>query len=217
MNGMLETPDYSCWYRYSDDVYEPAEDTFIFLDGLEEEIKKGVIHKTGFGVELGCGSGLVSTALKKWTGLEILLIDINPKAIECSQLMLESNKISGDLALSRSGINLRANIADFILINPPYVVTSNEELIESQNECSLEASWAGGKDGTKLLFESLLPNAIRLLAENGIIYLIAIRENKIENIKSFLGKEFTMEKVIERKAGIELLSLLKISRNKPVL
>ena len=125
---MLETPDYSCWYKYSDHVYEPAEDTFIFLDGLEKEIKNGVIDKTGFGVELGCGSGLVSTALKKWTGVEILLVDINPKATECSQLMLESNKISGDLALSRSGVNLRANIADFILINPPYVVTSNEEL-----------------------------------------------------------------------------------------
>ena len=213
---MLETPDYSCWYKYSDHVYEPAEDTFIFLDGLEKEIKNGVIDKTGFGVELGCGSGLVSTALKKWTGVEILLVDINPKATECSQLMLESNKISGDLALSRSGVNLRANIADFILINPPYVVTSNEELAESQNDCALEASWAGGQDGTKLLFESLLPNAIRLLTENGIIYLIAIRENKIENIKQFLGEQFTMKKVIERKAGRELLSLLKITRNKSV-
>ena len=211
---MLETPDYSCWYKYSDHVYEPAEDTFIFLDGLEEEIKNGVIDKAGFGVELGCGSGLVSTALKKWTGVEILLIDINPKATECSQLMLKSNKISGDLALSRSGVNLRANIADFILINPPYVVTSNEELAESQNDCSLEASWAGGQDGTKLLFETLLPNAIRILTENGIIYLIAIRENKIENIRQFLGEKFAMEKVIERKAGRELLSLLKITRNK---
>jgi len=213
---MLETPDYSCWYKYSDHVYEPAEDTFIFLDGLEKEIKNGVIDKTGFGVELGCGSGLVSTALKKWTGVEILLVDINPKATECSQLMLESNKISGDLALSRSGVNLRANIADFILINPPYVVTSNEELAESQNDCALEASWAGGQDGTKLLFESLLPNAIRLLTENGIIYLIAIRENKVETIKQFLGEQFTMKKVIERKAGRELLSLLKITRNKSV-
>ena len=213
---MLETPDYSCWYKYSDHVYEPAEDTFIFLDGLEKEIKNGVIDKTGFGIELGCGSGLVSTALKKWTGMEILLLDINPKATECSQLMLKSNKISGDLALSRSGVNLRDNIADFILINPPYVVTSNEELAESQHDCSLEASWAGGQDGTKLLFESLLPNAIRLLTENGIIYLIAIRENKIENIKNFLGEEFTMKKVIERKAGRELLSLLKITRNKSV-
>jgi len=211
---MLETPDYSCWYKYSDHVYEPAEDTFIFLDGLEKEIKNGVIDKAGFGVELGCGSGLVSTALKKWTGVEILLIDINPKATECSQLMLKSNKISGDLALSRSGVNLRANIADFILINPPYVVTSNEELAESQNDCSLEASWAGGQDGTKLLFETLLPNAIRILTENGIIYLIAIRENKIENIRQFLGEKFAMEKVIERKAGRELLSLLKITRNK---
>ena len=36
---MLETPSYKCWYKYSETVYEPSEDTFVFLDGIEQEIK----------------------------------------------------------------------------------------------------------------------------------------------------------------------------------
>ena len=41
--SMKETPDYSCWYKFSDSVYEPSEDTFVFLDGIEKELIRNVI------------------------------------------------------------------------------------------------------------------------------------------------------------------------------
>ena len=41
-----------------DTVYEPAEDTFVFLDGLEKEISQDLVK--GLVCEIGCGNGLGS-------------------------------------------------------------------------------------------------------------------------------------------------------------
>ena len=56
------------------------------------------------------------------------------------------------MVLSRNGQNLRAKKFDTVLINPPYVVTTTQELTDSQKEAGIEASWAGGNDGTELLY-----------------------------------------------------------------
>lgn len=40
---------------------------------------------------------------------------------------------------------------DVIIFNPPYVVTSEEELSEAQSKMSIEASWAGGEHGISVL------------------------------------------------------------------
>ena len=75
------------------------------------------------------------------------------RAAECTQKLFENNSCQkSDVILSRSGIDLRSSVFDVVLINPPYVVTSSDELAESQNGASLEASWAGGVDGTELLY-----------------------------------------------------------------
>jgi len=42
---MRPTPDYSAWYEYTDSVYEPSEDSFVFLDGIEKEIENKFLGK----------------------------------------------------------------------------------------------------------------------------------------------------------------------------
>ena len=44
-------------------MYEPAEDSFILLDALEIEVKKIQELKPTFAVEIGPGSGIISTAV----------------------------------------------------------------------------------------------------------------------------------------------------------
>ena len=44
--------------KIRDTVYEPAEDTFVFLDGLEKEISQHLVK--GLVCEIGCGNGLGS-------------------------------------------------------------------------------------------------------------------------------------------------------------
>ena len=86
---MKPTPDYKAWYNYSDSVYEPSEDTFVFLDGLEVESER---RSFGLCVELGTGSGLVSAAVEKWTKSAVIGIDINQQAAQCTRQLLLDNK-----------------------------------------------------------------------------------------------------------------------------
>jgi len=69
------------------------------------------------------------------------------------------------------------NHFDIIIFNPPYVVTSEEELKDAQDKKGIEASWAGGKDGIEVL-QKVIPHIINALnPNNGIFYLLLIEEN----------------------------------------
>ena len=117
------------------------------------------------------------------------------------------------MILSKSASNLRHHQFDVVLLNPPYVVTTTAELAESQHEGGLAASWAGGADGTALLYSHLLPSAFNLVSPVGCIYLIAIEQNKLDQIEKWLGaRQYKCETIIKRKAGRELLFLIKITK-----
>lgn len=63
-----------------------------------------------------------------------------------------------------------------IIFNPPYVVTSGEELDQAQDNKGIEASWAGGEFGIQILLE-FLPQAIKHLSQAGSIYILLISDN----------------------------------------
>jgi release factor glutamine methyltransferase len=64
---MQPTPNLPTSINYQK-VYEPYEDTFLFLDALESETESGYLHdylelgcrKPAIVFEIGCGSGCVS-------------------------------------------------------------------------------------------------------------------------------------------------------------
>ena len=62
---------------------------------------------------------------------------------------------------------------DVIIFNPPYVVTSKEELDDAQEKKGIEASWAGGEDGTEVLMQ-VIPQIRKIMSKNGVFYLLLI-------------------------------------------
>ena len=86
----------------------------------------------GLALEIGPGSGLVSTAFSKWSKNPVISADINPECAKCTAKMAEINKVSLDSIIDNAAKSLKRNIFDFVLLNPPYVVTTSEELYESQ-------------------------------------------------------------------------------------
>ena len=94
-------------------------------------------------------------------GCRFIGTDINPNAIECAQRVAELNKTTIEFVLEE-GPDMPflkqaeyLNSVDIIIFNPPYVVTSQEELNEAQEKKGIEASWAGGKDGIEVLLHSI--------------------------------------------------------------
>ncbi len=82
-------------YLREKNVYEPAEDTFLLLDALEDDIQNLTSSKPGVVVEIGPGSGIVITAisnvLKK--NAYYLAVDINPDACLLTKNTAELNGV----------------------------------------------------------------------------------------------------------------------------
>ncbi len=89
------------------------------------------------------------------------------------------------------------NKVDILIFNPPYVVTTTEELRavsdtinnpHSPTSNPINASWAGGIDGREVLDRWIDSNQIdELLSSNGLFYLVAIKQNKPQQICDLLN------------------------------
>lgn len=93
----MDTPILSPMDCLTTSVYEPAEDSFLLLDALEQELESFLSTKSRssndsvFALEVGCGSGIISTALAKSFRDKnvnfpcVFAIDINPEATSLTQ------------------------------------------------------------------------------------------------------------------------------------
>lgn len=73
-------------------------------------------------LDLGCGTGVVGISIAKKIGISnVVMVDIDSKAVECSRRNLELNNLS-DIKLIRSNGFEMIEDTDFTLIlsNPPY-------------------------------------------------------------------------------------------------
>ncbi|KAG0281231.1 HemK methyltransferase member 2 [Linnemannia exigua] len=212
---MLPTPDLSHLKRKDYEfIYEPAEDTFLFLDAFEEEVNFLKELQPTISLEIGSGSGCVTAFVGKILGESNCLkycTDINPKAARATQGTAKQNQISVDIIETHlvSGLlpRLERQI-DLMYFNPPYVLTPSEEV----GSHSVEAAWAGGIDGREVIDE-FLPHIKRLLSAKGAFYMVVVNENKPDEIREIMKNDgFDSSVVKTRLAGREKLFILKFVR-----
>ncbi|NWX10320.1 HEMK2 methyltransferase, partial [Caloenas nicobarica] len=197
------------------DVYEPAEDTFLLLDALEQDAARLREARVEICLEIGCGSGVVSAFLaSSIIGSSALYIctDINPMAAYCTveTALLNNVHLQPVITDLVEGLSPRLNgEVDLLVFNPPYVVTPSEE-VESHG---IEASWAGGKKGREVM-DRVFPLVPDLLSAGGLFYLVTIKENNPDEILETMkkcGLEGT--RVLSRQAGQEILTILKFKKS----
>ncbi|XP_068000578.1 methyltransferase N6AMT1 isoform X1 [Melanerpes formicivorus] len=196
------------------DVYEPAEDTFLLLDALEQDADCLRQARVEICLEIGSGSGVVSAFLASIIGSSALYIctDINPMAAHCTMetALLNSVDLQPIITDLVKGLSPRLNgKVDLLVFNPPYVVTPSEE-VESHG---IEASWAGGRKGREVM-DRVFPLVPDLLSPGGLFYLVTIKENDPDEILDTM-KECGLEgtRVLSRQAGQEMLTILKFKKS----
>ncbi|XP_037080120.1 LOW QUALITY PROTEIN: methyltransferase N6AMT1-like [Pollicipes pollicipes] len=213
----MQTPDMSHLTAADyDRVYEPAEDSFLLLDALEADLAWLRARGPQVALELGCGSGVVVTALA--AALPTCLCFGSDLSANACRATWRTARRSGVTVLP-----VRCDLAqaleprlagrlDLLLFNPPYVVTDTEEVCSSGQ---LAASWAGGRRGREVT-DRLLPQLPHLLAPGGLFYLVAIRENDVDDLERVMRRlGFGMTLVLSRRAGPEHLSVLRFERVPP--
>jgi len=209
----IPTPDLSHLKSADyEQVYEPAEDSFLLLDALEMELDKIIRLNPQVCVEVGSGSGIISTALSlKLPYSYFIVTDVNVSACKVTLATAACNKTRLEVINTRTLSGLMPRLCDkvdVLLCNPPYVATEEQET----GHDDIKASWAGGDLGMSVTNEVV--DLLRLLlSQNGVAYIVLEQCNKPQKVEEYvrsLGLNF--ETVITRRAGIELLSVVKISK-----
>lgn len=230
--SFIKTPDTShLTSKDFESVYEPAEDSFILLDALEIELKTIQELKPTFAVEIGPGSGIISAAVANLTLTEklpqklcmVFSCDINISACKATRRTAYKNCVSSNVEVICDNIlagltdRLSGNI-DLIVCNPPYVVTSDDELLTVNNSVigsdGIEASWAGGKLGRASVTNSLIQTLPQILSPQGICYIVLEQSNNPDQIGKYtetFGLNHSI--ILKRRAGRELLFVMKITKS----
>lgn len=206
-------------------VYEPAEDSFLFLDTLEEQLeylqaRYSPRNKSCLVLEIGPGSGIVTTFVHKYILTDALFLtsDINIHACQASLATSKENGGAQYLDTTRGDLatHLRPHLVDILLFNPPYVPESEDvpQIPENDNDSLwLDLALVGGKDGMQIT-NKLLGSLDIILSEQGIAYILFCQRNKPEKVAEVVRQQgWNVECVANRKAGTEVLSIWRVERH----
>lgn len=118
------------------EVYEPAEDTFLFAENLD-------IQRSDEVLEIGTGTGLITVYAAQRTK-RVVATDINRNAIKCALKNTIANR-TYNIELREGNLfdPVEGEKFDLILFNTPYLPTSPDERLDEE----LNAAFDGGLDG----------------------------------------------------------------------
>lgn len=179
-----------------DQVYAPAEDTFLLRDAALAEVRPDDRV-----LEVGCGSGTVAAALLDRAG-SVAATDINPHAVRAARA-LGVETVRTDLMAGVRGP------FDLVLFNPPYLPTAPEERLDDWLEYALD----GGPTG-RATIERFAADVGRVLAPFGRILLLVSSLTGPEEVrKLFAGLGYIVLLAAKERVEGEDLLVLRISRN----
>lgn len=138
------------------EVYGPSDDSFLMLKVVEVRPGERIL-------DMGSGAGLISLHAAK-AGGEVVAVDINPHAVECTRKNALRNNLRMDVLMSDLFEKVDGYF-DVIAFNPPYLPE------ETRSTSWIEKSWSGGNEGSEVAVR-FLQEAWRHLAPGGRIYII---------------------------------------------
>jgi release factor glutamine methyltransferase len=161
-----------------EDVYEPAEDSFLFAENLDIEEGADVL-------DLGAGCGILGVlAAKKASG--VVAVDLNPYAVRCVRENSKLNRVRSKMDFIQADLftALGANAAfDLILFNAPYLPSDKSEATSW-----IGRSWAGGANGRQVVdrFISQVPLHLK---PNGRVLLMQSTLTGVEETLRRFGEQ----------------------------
>jgi len=157
-----------------ENVYEPAEDSFLFAENLGVEKGAQVL-------DVGAGCGMLGILAAEKAG-SVVAVDVNPYAICCAKENSALNSLRCKMAFIQTDLLAALNESarfDLILFNAPYLPAA-----ESEAESWIGRSWAGGINGRQVI-DRFISEAPPHLKPNGRILLM---QSTITNVEETICK-----------------------------
>jgi release factor glutamine methyltransferase len=181
------------------EVYQPAEDSGLLADAAVADLRD---HPADLALEVGTGSGYVAERVADETGARVLGSDVNPHA--CQQARERGvETVRADLVEP-----FRDDAFDAVLFNPPYLPTDPDE----ERDDWMEVALSGGEDG-RAVVEPFLASVGRVLAPDGVVYLLVSSLAGVEEIVALAADEgFSAVALRDESFPFETLTVLKLVR-----
>ena len=143
-----------------DNVYVPAEDSYLLADNLEIEEGQSVL-------EIGTGSGIVAMYASRLTD-RITVTDINFDACLLAEKNFNDNNIENiEILFGNLFEPVKNRKFDVILFNTPYLPTEEDDVIDD----TINYAFDGGLNGRKVI-DLFLDEVKNHLNDGGIVQMI---------------------------------------------
>jgi release factor glutamine methyltransferase len=157
-------------FEVCENVYEPAEDSFLFAENLNVKAGARVM-------DMGTGSGILGVLAAKEAS-EVVAVDVNPHSIRCAKQNAICNHVHGKMAFLQGDLFTplyETARFDLILFNAPYLPSEKGE-----DATWLGRAWAGGTTGRQVIdqFISQAPSHLKKVGE------ILLMQSNLADIES---------------------------------
>jgi release factor glutamine methyltransferase len=142
-------------------VYEPAEDSFLFSENLKVQEAETVL-------DVGAGCGLLGILAAEKAKV-VVAVDVNPYAVRCARGNAKLNKVQNKIYYVQGNLFTPLSESfkfDVVLFNSPYLPADEDE-----TESWIERAWAGGASGRQVI-DRFIAEAPRHLKQTGRVFLM---------------------------------------------
>ena len=143
------------------DVYEPAEDSFLFAENLNVQEAETVL-------DMGTGCGILGI-LAAEKASAVVAVDVNPYAVRCARENAKLNNVQNKIYYVQGDLFTPLSESfkfDVILFNSPYIPADEDETASW-----IGRAWAGGASGRQVI-DRFIAEAPNHLKQTGRVLLM---------------------------------------------
>jgi release factor glutamine methyltransferase len=190
-------------FHVYENVYEPAEDSFLFAENL-------AVKKDEVVLDMGTGCGILGIIAAE-KAAKIVMVDVSPYAVRCAKENAKLNGVLEQICFVQGDLFAPMRTEekfDSILFNAPYLPSK-----PSEDESWLGRAWAGGATGRQVI-DRFVCEAPEYLKENGCILLMQSTLSNVNETSREFRKNGLRTSIVAKRAlpFFETIVLVKAER-----